>query len=59
MSKEKQLKFKQGRMVEKESLFIRRTFFTNKVLLDFNDDENFQLGPDLLTIKFFMIQIRD
>jgi len=46
-------------MVEKESLFIRRTFFTNKVLLDFNDDENFQLGPDLLTIKFFMIQIRD
>jgi len=59
MSKEKQLKFKQGRMVEKESLFIRKTFFTNKVLLDFNDDENFQLGPDLLTIKFFMIQIRD
>jgi hypothetical protein len=51
MSKEKQLKLKQGRMVEKESLFIRRIFFTNKVLLGFNDDDNFQLGIDLLTIK--------
>jgi hypothetical protein len=51
MSKEKQLKLKQGRMVEKESLFIRRIFFANKVLLGFNDDDNFQLGIDLLTIK--------
>jgi hypothetical protein len=51
MSKEKQLKLKQGRMVEKESLFIRRIFFTNKVLLGFNNDDNFQLGIDLLTIK--------
>jgi hypothetical protein len=51
MSKEKQLKLKQGRMVEKESLFIRRIFFANKVLLGFNDDDNFQLGTDLLTIK--------
>jgi hypothetical protein len=38
-------------MVEKESLFIRRIFFANKVLLGFNDDDNFQLGIDLLTIK--------
>jgi hypothetical protein len=38
-------------MVEKESLFIRRIFFTNKVLLGFNNDDNFQLGIDLLTIK--------
>jgi hypothetical protein len=51
MSKEKQLKLKQGRMVENESLFIRRIFFANKVLLGFNDDDNFQLGTDLLTIK--------
>ena len=38
-------------MVEKESLFIRRIFFANKVLLGFNDDDNFHLGTDLLTIK--------
>jgi hypothetical protein len=38
-------------MIENESLFIRRIFFANKVLLGFNDDDNFQLGTDLLTIK--------
>jgi hypothetical protein len=50
MSKEKQLKLKQGRMVEKESLFIRRIFFANKVLLGFNDNAIFRFDIDFLTL---------
>jgi hypothetical protein len=40
---EEQLKLKKEKMVEKESLYIRETFFTNKVLLGFDDDVIFCL----------------
>jgi hypothetical protein len=35
---EKQQKLKKQKMVEKESLYIKGTFFANKVLLGFHDD---------------------
>jgi len=35
---EEKLKLKEGNMTEKENLYIRGTFFTNKVLLGFDDD---------------------
>jgi hypothetical protein len=39
------------KMVENESLYIRGTFFANKVLIDFDDDVILQLGTDLLTLE--------
>jgi len=35
---EEQLKLKKRRIAEKKSLYIRGTFFTNKVLIGFDDD---------------------
>jgi hypothetical protein len=35
---EEQLKLKKENMVEKQSLYIKMTFFANKVLLGFDDD---------------------
>jgi hypothetical protein len=34
-------------MAEKESLYIRRTFFANKVLHGFDDNVIFWIGTDL------------
>jgi hypothetical protein len=36
---EEQLKLKKGKIAEKKSLYIRGTFFTNKVLIGFDDDD--------------------
>jgi hypothetical protein len=38
-------------MVEKEKLYIKGTFFANKVLFCFDDDAILQLGTDLLTLE--------
>ena len=35
---DEQLKFKKGKMTENESLYIRETFFANKVLSGYNDN---------------------
>ena len=48
---EEKLKLKKGKMAEKENLFIRGTFFANKVLLGFDDDVIFLLGTNLLILK--------
>jgi hypothetical protein len=48
---EEKLKLKKGKMAEKENLFIRETFFANKVLLGFDDDVIFLLGTNLLILK--------
>ena len=48
---EKQLKLKKKKMVENESLYIKGTFFANKVILSFNDDAIIWLDTDLLTLK--------
>jgi hypothetical protein len=42
-----QLKLKKRKMAEKESLYIRRTFFANKVLHGFDDNVIFWIGTDL------------
>jgi hypothetical protein len=39
--KEEQLKLKKMRKAENESMYIRGPFFTNKVLIGFDDDANF------------------
>jgi len=36
---EEQLKLKKKKMAENESLYIKRTFFANKVFLGFDDDD--------------------
>jgi hypothetical protein len=38
---DEQLNLKMGKMAKKESLYIKKTFFVNKVLLGFNDDAIF------------------
>jgi len=48
---EEKLKLKKGNMAEKENLYIRGTFFANKVLLGFDDDVIFWLGTNLLILK--------
>jgi hypothetical protein len=48
---EKQLKLKNKKIVENESLYIKRTFFANKVLLGFDDDVILQFGTNLLTLE--------
>jgi hypothetical protein len=48
---EEQLKLKKEKMVENESLYIKETFFANKVLLGFDDDVILWLGTDLLKLK--------
>jgi len=48
-----QLKLKKYKMVENESLYIRGTFFANKVFLGFNDDVILQLGTDFFTLEDF------
>ena len=48
---EEQWKLKKQKMVEKESLYIKGTFFANKVLLEFHDDAILWLGVELLTLK--------
>jgi len=56
---EEQLKLKKAKMIENESLYIRRTFFANKVFLCFNDDVILPFDTDFFTLEdFFMIQIR-
>ena len=40
-------------MVENESLYIKGTFFANKVFLCFNDDVILQLGNDFFTLDDF------
>jgi hypothetical protein len=35
-----------GKVIENESLYISETFYTNKVLLGFDDDAIFQIGTD-------------
>jgi hypothetical protein len=48
---EKELKLKKKKkMVEKESMYIKGTFFTNKVLFSF-DDVILLVGTDLLTLE--------
>jgi len=48
---DKQLKLKKKKkIVEKESKYIRGTFFTNNVLLSF-DDVILLVGTDLLTLE--------
>jgi hypothetical protein len=47
---DKQLKLKKKKIVEKESMYIRGTFFTNNVLLSF-DDVILLVGTDLLTLE--------
>jgi hypothetical protein len=46
-----QLKLKKKEIVEKESLYIRGTLFTNKVLPGFDDDDILRLSTDLLTLE--------
>ena len=36
---EEQLKLKKKKIAENESLYIKRTFFANKVFLEFDDDD--------------------
>jgi len=48
---EEQLKLKKEKMVENESLYIKGTFFANKVLLGFDDDAIIWLDTNLLTLK--------
>jgi hypothetical protein len=48
---EEQLKLKKEKMVENESLYIKGTFFANKVLLGFDDDVILWLGTDLLKLE--------
>jgi len=48
---EEQLKLKKEKMVENESLYIKETFFANKVLLGFDDDVILWLGTDLLKLE--------
>jgi hypothetical protein len=38
-------------MVENESLYIKGTFFANKILLGFHDDAILQLGIDFFSLK--------
>jgi hypothetical protein len=38
---DEQLNLKMGKMAKKESLYIKKTFFVNKVLLGFDDDAIF------------------
>jgi hypothetical protein len=38
-------------MVEKKSLYIKRTFFANKVLLGFDNNVILWLGTDWLTLE--------
>jgi len=38
---DEQLNLKMGKMAKKESLYIKKTFFVNKVLLGFDDDSIF------------------
>jgi len=46
-------------MIENESLFIRGTFFANKVFLCFNDDVILPFDTDFFTLEdFFMTQIQ-
>jgi hypothetical protein len=47
---EKQLKLKNEKMVENKNLYIKRTFFANKVFLGFDDDVILQFGTNLLTL---------
>lgn len=47
----RQLKLKKGKIAKKKILYIRRTFFANKVLLGFDDDVILHLDTDLLTLK--------
>jgi len=47
---EEHLKLKKEKMVEKESLYNKRTFFANKILFGFNDDVIFWFGIDLSMI---------
>ena len=39
-----------GKMAKKKSLYVRKTFFANKVLLGFDDDAIFQLGTDFYSL---------
>jgi len=57
---EKQLKLKNEKMVENENLYIKRTFFANKVFLGFDDDVILQFGTNLLTLQdiFYDIDLR-
>jgi hypothetical protein len=56
---EEQLKLKKAKMIENESLYIRGTFFANKVFLCFNDDVILPFDTDFFTLEdFFMIQIQ-
>jgi hypothetical protein len=48
---EKQQKLKKQKMVENESLYIKGTFFANKILLGFHDDAILQLGIDFFSLK--------
>jgi len=48
---EEQLKLKKEKMVENESLYIKETFFANKVFLGFDDDVILWLGTDLLKLE--------
>ena len=47
-------------MVKNKSLYTKRTFFANKVLLGFDDDVILQFGTNLLTLKdvFYDIDLR-
>ena len=38
---DEQLKFKKGKMIENESLYVRKTFFANKVLSGYDVDVMF------------------
>jgi len=46
---EEQLKLNKEKIVDKKSLYIKVTFFANKVLLGFDDDVNLWLGMIFLS----------
>jgi hypothetical protein len=48
---EEKLKLKKENMVEKESLYIKGTFFANKVHLGFENSAIFWSSTDLLTLE--------
>jgi hypothetical protein len=47
---EEKLKLKKEKLVGNKSLYIKGTFFDNKVLLGFNDDAIFWICSNFLTL---------
>jgi len=48
---DEQLKLKTRKMAKRESLYIRETFFVNKVLMGFDDDVIFWLSINLFSLR--------